>query len=67
MLIEGFPGGSVVRDSPIKQETLIQSLGQENLENGSPLQYFCQGNSMNREVWWATVHGVTNSQTRISD
>ena len=36
MLIEGFPGGSVVRDLPIKQETLIQSLGQENLpENGS--------------------------------
>ena len=22
---------------------------------------------MNRGVWWATVHGVTNSQTRLSD
>ena len=22
---------------------------------------------MDREVWWATVHGVTESQTRMSD
>ena len=51
MLIEGFPDGSVVKDSPVKQETLIQSRGQENLlEDGSPLQYSCQGNSKNREV-----------------
>ena len=68
MLIEGFPDGSVVKDLPVKQETLIQSRGQENLlEDGSPLQYSCQGNSKNREVWWATVHGVRKSQTRLSD
>ena len=27
--------------------------------NGSPLQYSCLGNPMDREAWWATVHGVT--------
>ena len=27
--------------------------------NGNPLQYSCLGNPMDREVWWATVHGVT--------
>ena len=26
--------------------------------NGSPLQYSCLGNHMDREVWQATVHGV---------
>ena len=29
--------------------------------NGNPLQYFCLENSMNREAWWATVHGVAES------
>ena len=33
--------------------------------NGSPLQYFCLENSMDRGAWWATVHGVTKSQTRL--
>ena len=27
--------------------------------NSNPLQYSCLGNSMDREVWWVTVHGVT--------
>ena len=31
--------------------------------NGNPLQYSCLENPMDRGVWWATVHGVTNSQT----
>ena len=26
--------------------------------NGSPLQYSCLENPMDRESWWATVHGV---------
>ena len=29
--------------------------------NGNPLQYSCLKNSMDREAWWATVHGVTES------
>ena len=31
--------------------------------NGNPLQYSCLENSMDREIWWALVHGVTKSQT----
>ena len=31
--------------------------------NGNPLQCSCQENSMDREAWQATVHGVTKSWT----
>ena len=27
--------------------------------NGSPLQYSCLENPMDRGAWWATVHGIT--------
>ena len=33
--------------------------------NGNPLQYSCLEQSMDRGSWWATVHGVTKSQTRL--
>ena len=29
--------------------------------NDNPLQYSCLGNSMNRGAWWATVHGIAES------
>ena len=35
--------------------------------NGTPLQYSCLESPMDREAWWAAVHGVTKSQTRLSD
>ena len=35
--------------------------------NGNPLQYSCLENLMDGGAWWATVHGVTKSQTRLSD
>ena len=35
--------------------------------DGNPLQYSCLGNSMDRGVWQATVHGVTKSWTQLSD
>ena len=34
--------------------------------NGNPLQYSCLENPMDRGVWWATVHGVAKSWTRLS-
>ena len=34
--------------------------------NGNPLQYSCLENSMDREAWWATIHGVAKSQTQPS-
>ena len=35
--------------------------------NGTPLQYSCLENPMNSGAWWAAVHGVAKSQTRLSD
>ena len=35
--------------------------------NGTPLQYSCLENPMDRGPWWATVHGVAKSRTRLSD
>ena len=35
--------------------------------NDNPLQYSCLENSMNREDWWAIVHGITKSQTQLSN
>ena len=35
--------------------------------NGTPLQYSCLKNPMDGGAWWAAVHGVVKSQTRLSD
>ena len=35
--------------------------------NGTPLQYSCLENPMDGGAWWATVHGVVKSQTRLSN
>ena len=34
-------------------------------EPGNPLQYSCLENPMDRGAWWAAVHGVTKSWTRL--
>ena len=34
---------------------------------GNPFQFSCLENPMDRGAWWATTHGVTRSQTRLSD
>ena len=35
--------------------------------NGNPLQYSCLENPIDRGAWWATVHRVTKSRTKLSD
>ena len=35
--------------------------------NGTPRQYSCLENPMDRRAWWAAVHGVAKSRTRLSD
>ena len=35
--------------------------------NGNPLHYSCLEDSMARGVWWALVHGVIKSWTKLSD
>ena len=55
---------------PAMQETQDRSLGWEDPPgegNGKPLQYSCLENPMEGGAWWATVHGVTKSRTRLSD
>ena len=42
----------------------ILSIGEGN---GTPLQYSCLENPMDRGAWWAAVHGVARSRTRLSD
>ena len=45
----------------------IPGLGRSPGErNGNPLQYSCLGNSMDRGAWWARVHGIAKSWTRLS-
>ena len=57
----------MVKHLPTMRETRIQSLGREDEGNGSPLQYSCLENPMDRGTWWATIHGVAKSQTLLSD
>ena len=33
--------------------------------NGTPLQYSCLENPMDRGAWWAAVYGVAQSRTRL--
>ena len=59
-----FPGGSDGKESACNVEDpgSIPGLGRSSGErNGNPLQYSCLENPMDRGVWWATVHGVTES------
>ena len=49
------------------QENPFQSGSPIGEGNGNPLQYSCLENSMDRGTWWATVHGVAKSGTRLSN
>ena len=47
---------------------MIPGLGRSPGEgNGNPLQYSCLENSMEGQAWWAAVHGVAKSWTRLSN
>ena len=61
-----FPGGSGGKESACNAGNpgWIPGLGRSpGKGNGKPLQYSCLENPMDRGAWWATVHGVTKSQT----
>ena len=62
----GFPGGSEVKASACNVGDLgsIPGSGRSPGEgNGNPLQYSCLENPMDGGAWWATVHGVAESDT----
>ena len=65
-----FPGGSDGKVSAYNERVpgsipvSGRSLGEGN---GNPIQYPCLENPMDGGAWWATVHGVAQSRTRLSD
>ena len=66
----GFPGGSdsKVNDLPANAGEVGSTprLGRPPGEgNGNPLHYSCLINPMDRGAWWATVHGVAESEHTI--
>ena len=63
--LEGFPGGSVVKNLPANAGDVgsIPGLGRSLGGNDNPLQDSCLGNPMDRGAWRAIVHGFTKSQT----
>ena len=64
------PCGSAGRESTRNAGDLgsIPGLGRSPGEgNGNPLQYPCLENPMDGGAWWATVHGVAESRTQLSD
>ena len=66
----GFPGGSNSKESAYSAGALglIPGWGRSPGEgNGNALHYSCLENSMDRGAWWAVVHGVAKSRTRLSD
>ena len=64
-----FPGGASGKNPPanagdIREEGLIPGWGRVPGEgHGNPLQYSCLENPMDRGAWWATAHGVAESET----
>ena len=67
-----LPRGTVVKNLPVNAEDArdggpIPGWGRSpDVGNGNPLQYSCLEHSMDRGAWWATVHEVAKSATRLS-
>ena len=65
----GLPRGLSGKESACQcRRRKFKSWAQKSPErgNGDPLQYTCLENFTDGGVWWATVHGVTKSQTQLS-
>ena len=63
-LIHSFSGGSDSKESACHVGELGSILGSGRSPgegNGNPLQYSCVEKSMDRGAWWATVHGLAES------
>ena len=59
----------IIKNSPanVGDVCLIPGLGRSpGAGNGTPLQYSCLENPMDRGAWWATVHRLSKSQTGLS-
>ena len=59
-----IPSGSVLNNLHVNEGDVCSIPGSRRSPgegNGSPLQYSCLGNPMDRKAWRTTVHGVTKS------
>ena len=57
-----------VKSPPAMWEASVRSLGQEDpLEKETATHSSILAGEFHGEAWWATVHGVTKSWTRLSD
>ena len=70
---QGPASFQLVNNSPFQREPLEnrelfimleRSLGERN---GNPLQDSCLGNPMDREAWWATVHGIAKESAMTQE
>ena len=65
----GFPCSLVSKESTYNAGAKGSILGWERTPgegNGNILQYSCLENPMNREAWWATVHGVARVEHNLA-
>ena len=65
---EGFPGGASGKEStcPNRRHGFDPWVGKIPWRRKrQPTQFSCLENLMDRGAWWATVHGVTKSQTQL--
>lgn len=67
--LQGFPGGLEVKNllaiaGAVGGTGSIPGLGM-SLWRRKPTPGFLPENSMDRVVWWATVHGVSKTQTQL--
>ena len=70
-MLQGFPGGSVVKNLPANAGDAgylgsILGLGRSPKKDVATHSRICLANSMDRGVWWATVQGAAKSWTVLS-
>ena len=53
----------VVKNPPASVKDKRDASSIPGVKNGSPLQYSCLGNPIDRGAWWTRVHGVAKGQT----
>ena len=70
VLCKGFPGSSAGKECVCNAGDPGSIPGSRRSPGGgygNSLRYSCLENPMDRGAWWATVHGVTNNWTQLSD